>query len=135
MSHPGSEISEEEDSGLDSETMDEPDASGSDYKAEGETSAEPDEDDYGEWRGFGQSSEADEDPAPGPPKLHETTAAALTPQPGSKYVPPHLRKAAADIQSQPSESLVKLTKRLNGLLNRYAARPLLLALALTRSPV
>ena len=111
-------MSEEEEPGLGSELG----AKGSDYKVEeGDTSAESDDDDYGEWTGFGQSSEADEDPAPGPQKPHETAVTTLTPQPGFKYVPPHLRKPAADVQSQPSETLVKLTKRLNGLLNRYAA--------------
>ena len=128
-------MSEEEDSGLGSECAGGLDADGSDYQAEGDTSAESDEDDYGEWTGFGQSSESDEDHAPGPPKFQETAAPTSTPQPGSKYIPPHLRKAAADVQSQPSESLVKLTKQLNGLLNRYAVHPLLLALALTGSPV
>ena len=92
---------------------------------EGDTSAESDEDDYGEWTGFGHSSGADEDPTPGPPKPHEAAATTPTPQFGSRYIPPHLRKEVADAQSQPSESLVKLTKQLNGLLNRYVAHPLL----------
>jgi len=122
----------EEDSGLGSELG----AEGSDYKAEkGDTSAESDNDDYGEWTGFGQSLEADEHPALGPQKPHETAVATLTPQPGFKYVPPRLRKPTADVQSQPSEGLVKLTKRLNGLLNRYAVHLLLLTLALIGSPV
>jgi nucleolar MIF4G domain-containing protein 1 len=43
------------------------------------------------------------------------------PQHCSKYVPPHLRKAVANAQGQSSESLVKLTKQLKGLLNRYVA--------------
>lgn len=67
------------------------------------------EEDYEEWMGFDQSSETDEDPMIPPP-----------PRPGSKYVPPHLRKEAADTQAQLSESLVKLTKQLKGLLNRYS---------------
>ena len=128
-------MSEEEDSGLGSEIVGELCASGSDHKVEeGDTSAESDEDDYGEWTGFGQSSETDEDPTPGLPKPHGIASATPTSQHGSKYVPPHLRKAAADVQSQPSEGLVKLTKRLNGLLNRYAVHLLLLALVLTGSP-
>ena len=116
--------------------MSELDSSGSDPEVEeDDASAESDDDDYGEWTGFGQSLEADEDPPPQSPKLQETPAATRTPQPGSKYIPPHLRKAVADVRSQSSESLVKLTKQLNGLLNRYAAHPPLAPLALTGFPV
>ena len=88
---------------------------------EGDTDTESDEGDYVEWTGFGQGSEGDEDPLPPPEKLQETTTAIPAPQPESRYVPPHLRKAPTGAQSQPSESLVKLTKQLKGLLNRYAA--------------
>lgn len=88
------------------------------------------DDDYEEWTGFGQSSEADEDPTLPPTKSQEAAAATLNPGPGSKYVPPQLRKTAADVQHQSSESLVKLTKQLKGLLNRYIARLLPLSFTL-----
>lgn len=84
---------------------------------EGNAHTESDEE-YDEWTGFGHSSEADEDPVPSPAKLQVTSAITLSPQPGIKYIPPHLRKAAADVQGQTSEAIAKLTKQLKGLLNR-----------------
>jgi hypothetical protein len=111
-------VSEEGGSELDSETADELDVSESDSEMDDDcTSAESDED-YGEWTGFDQGSEADGGPAPPPIKWQETITATATPQPGSKYVPPHLRKVIEDGQSQSSESQVKLTKQLKGHLNR-----------------
>lgn len=92
----------------------------SDSEAEEDERSRASEEDHGEWTGFSHSSEADEDPAPSPAKLLETATFTPTPQPGSKYTPPHLRKAAMDPLDKSSESLVKLTKQLNGLLNRYA---------------
>lgn len=86
----------------------------------GLASADSDED-YEEWTGFDRSSETDEDPVIPPENPQETAVVPPPPRPGSKYVPPHLRKAAADTQTQLSESLVKLTKQLKGLLNRYPA--------------
>lgn len=136
QSHPGFNISEEEGPELGSESVDELDASELDSQVEeDDTGAESDGEDYDEWTGFGQSSEADEDPDPPPEDPWGTTAAIPAPQPRSKYVPPHLRKAAADVQSQSSESLVKLTKQLKGLLNRHAVYPLSLPFMLTESPV
>lgn len=133
-SHTGSDTCEEMEEELVSETADELDASKSDSEVEeGDTSAESDEDDYDEWTGFGQSSEVDEDPISPPTKPRETAANASTPLSGSKYVPPHLRKAATDVQS--SESLVKLIKQLKGLLNRYSAYLLPLLFTLTEPPV
>ena len=124
-------MSEEGASEVDSESADELDSV---FQAEeGDTSAESDGE-YDEWTGFGRSSEAGEDPVPSPVKLQEVAAVTPTPQPASKYIPPHLRKAA-DIQTQSSESLVKLTKRLKGLLNRYDAHLLSFLLTLTESPV
>ncbi|EIW57543.1 ARM repeat-containing protein [Trametes versicolor FP-101664 SS1] len=43
-----------------------------------------------------------------------------SPRPGSKYVPPHLRKRAEAESGQPSEAQLKLTKQLKGLLNRMS---------------
>ncbi|KAF9648687.1 hypothetical protein BDM02DRAFT_3155622 [Thelephora ganbajun] len=87
---------------------------------EGNTNTESDDEDYGEWTGFGQRSEPDEDTVPPPVKPQETATTMPTPQPGSKYAPPHLRKVAPGVQSQSSESLVKLTRQLKGLLNRLS---------------
>ena len=133
--HPESDTSEGESPKFDSETEDGLDASKSDFMLEeGDPSAESD-DDYGEWTGFGQSSEGDEDPTLPPTKLQETPAATPTHHPGSKYVPPHLRKTAADVQRQSSESSAKLTKQLKGLLNRYDVYLLPLLFTLTEPPV
>jgi len=115
-------MSEEEDSEVFSEPADELDTNESAFQAEeGDTSAESDVEEYDEWTGFSRSSEAGEDPVPSPVKLQEVAAVTSTPQPASKYIPPHLRKVAADVRTQSSESLVKLTKQLKGLLNRYDA--------------
>lgn len=86
---------------------------------ESDANTESDED-YGEWTGFDRSSEADEDAIPPPGKPQEAVVVPPPIQPGSKYIPPHLRGAVADVQTQSSESLVRLTKHLKGLLNRYA---------------
>ena len=99
-------------------------------ESDDDTSAE-----FDEWTGFDQSSEVDEDPVPPLGKPQGTTAVTSNPQPASKYVPPHLRKAAADVQTQSSESLVKLIKQLKGLLNRYATYLLSLLFTLTEPSV
>jgi nucleolar MIF4G domain-containing protein 1 len=108
-------------------------ASGFDFRAEGgDASTESDEEDYDEWMGFDHSSEEDEEPILPPEKPEEIHTVAPSARQDVKYVPPHLRKAAADLQGQPSESLVKLTKRLKGLLNRYVVDlPLMLALTMS----
>jgi len=136
QSHLNSDISEGEDSELGSEFVGELDAGGSGpWVEDDDTGAESDEEDYDEWTGFGQGSEADEDPVPPPAKPQGTAAAIPAPQPGSKYVPPYLRKAAANVQSQSPENLVKLTKQLKGLLNRYAVYLLSLSFTPTDFPV
>lgn len=109
---------EREDSELSSEFAEELNASESDSEAQ-EYEASTESGDYDEWTGFCHSSGAG-DLVPPPTKPQEIATFALTPQLGSKYVPPHLRKTAKDPQNQPSESLIKLTKQLKGLLNRYA---------------
>lgn len=105
---------------------DEPDFRGE--ESDSDTSTE-----FDEWTGFNQSSEVDEGPIPPLGKLQETATVTPNPQPVSKYVPPHLRKAATDVQTPSSESLVRLTKQLKGLLNRYATYLPSLLFTLTES--
>ena len=87
---------------------------------EGETTTNSDEENHDEWTGFGRSSEVDEGRISPSTKPQKATTVPPPLQSASKYVPPHLRNVAADVQAQLSESLVKLTRQLKGLLNRYA---------------
>ncbi|KAJ7903418.1 hypothetical protein B0H14DRAFT_3079584 [Mycena olivaceomarginata] len=76
-------------------------------------SSETDEDsgEEPEWGGIdpkGMESESDED--------EEAVSATAKPQPGTAYVPPHLRNRPQDEAG--SEAMIKLTRQIKGLLNR-----------------
>lgn len=104
----------------DSEFTDELDPSEPDTEAGGGEMTTGSDEEYDEWTGFGHGWEVDENTVPSPTKPLESAVVTQTRQPGSKYVPPHLRKTSENAPGQPSENLVKLTKQLKGLLNRYA---------------
>ncbi|KAI0342843.1 hypothetical protein BDW22DRAFT_1357370 [Trametopsis cervina] len=94
----------------DSEGGEEESESGSDESEDEdeEEAASAGEDEDAEWSGFG-GQVVPEQTSPDSKVVSENT-------PGSRYVPPHLRKAAEE--TEPSEAQMKLTRQLKGLLNR-----------------
>ncbi|RDX57306.1 MIF4G-domain-containing protein [Lentinus brumalis] len=92
------------------------------FESEHEDTA--DEEDEEEWHGIGTESESEEVPSLIQANRTEATNEPVaTPQAStsaSKYVPPHLRKRAEAESVELSESQLKLTRQLKGLLNRMS---------------
>ncbi|KAI0694615.1 hypothetical protein BC835DRAFT_1415230 [Cytidiella melzeri] len=110
----GGEEEEEEEEKEYAESENEKDA---DEQEEEEIAEDSDDDHAGdsdedEWGGIGENSTAAVEKEP--PESETSTKAPLS---GVAYVPPHMRKSANETQS---ESQIKLTRQLKGLLNRMS---------------
>ncbi|KAG6853988.1 hypothetical protein C0991_011851 [Blastosporella zonata] len=76
-----------------------------------------DDDDDDEWRGLDDDSNEDNDVEEGRSDVPELLPPAQ--ESATRYVPPHLRNKQSVLE-QPSESIIRLSRQLKGLLNRMS---------------